>query len=108
MLTGATLIALPLAWAHAGPPPFAVSAPTLATLAAYGLVNTAIAYLLFFRIIRLAGAGNTTLVTLLVVPVAVALGAVVRAESLPPTAYAGFSLISLGLVVIDGRLLRRR
>ncbi|HCQ64761.1 MAG TPA: EamA family transporter [Rhodobacteraceae bacterium] len=108
MLTGSSLIMLPLSWAVEGPLPFNLPAPMLAALAVYGLVITAIAYLLFYRIIRLAGAGNTTLVTLLVVPVAVTLGAMVRAESLPPSAYAGFGLIALGLVVIDGRLLGRR
>lgn len=108
MLTGASLIMAPLSWAVEGPLPVALPVTTLGALAIYGLVITAIAYLLFYRIIRLAGAGNTTLVTLLVVPVAVALGAIVRAETLHPSAYAGFGLIALGLVVIDGRLLGRR
>ncbi len=108
MLTGSTLIMLPLSWAVAGPLPFALPAATLAGLAVYGLVITAAAYLLYYRIIRLAGAGNVMLVTLLIVPIAVALGVVVRAESLPPSAFAGSALIVLGLMVIDGRLLQRR
>lgn len=107
MLTGATLVMLPLSWALAGPLPFDLPGRTLAALAVYGLAITALAYLLFYRIIRLAGAGNTTLVTLLVVPVAVGLGALVRGESLPPAAFAGFGLIALGLVTIDGRVRRR-
>lgn len=108
MLTGATVIMLPLSWAVDGPLPFLLSWQILGALAIYGLVITALAYLLFYRIIRLAGAGNTTLVTLLVVPIAVTLGALVRGETLPPSAFAGFALIALGLVVLDGRLFRRR
>ena len=108
MLTGSTLTLLPLSWAIEGPLPFALPATTLAALAIYGLVITAIAYLIFYRIIRMAGAGNTMLVTLLVVPVAVALGAVVRAEALPASAFAGFALIAAGLVAIDGRVFARR
>lgn len=108
MLTGSALIMLPLSWKAVGPLPFALPAATLAGLAFYGLVITAGAYLLYYRIIRLAGAGNVMLVTLLIVPIAVTLGVLVRAESLPPSAYAGFGLIALGLVLIDGRLLRRR
>jgi len=108
MLTGSALVMLPLSWTLEGPLPFALPPATLAALAAYGLVITAIAYLLFYRIIRLAGAGNTMLVTLLVVPVAVTLGARVRAESLPPSAVYGFGLIALGLIVIDGRVFARR
>lgn len=108
MLTGASLIMLPVSWAVDGPLPFALPLPTLAALAVYGLVITAIAFLVFYRIIKLAGAGNTTLVTLLAVPIAVTLGAVVRSESLHPSAFAGFALIALGLVVIDGRVFARR
>ncbi|MCB1355896.1 MAG: DMT family transporter [Maritimibacter sp.] len=108
MLTGASLIMLPLSWVVSGPLPVVLPWQILGALAIYGLVITALAYLLFYRIIRLAGAGNTTLVTLLVVPVAVSLGAVVRHETLPPSAFAGFALIAMGLVVLDGRLFRRR
>lgn len=108
MLTGSSLVLVPLSWAHDGPLPFALPLATLAALAFYGLVITAIAYLIFYRIIRLAGAGNTMVVTLMVVPVAVSLGALVRAETLPHSAFAGFALIAAGLIMIDGRVLRRR
>ena len=47
---------------------------------------------------------NTMLVTLLIVPVAVGPGAIARAEALPLNAYAGFSVIAIGLILIDGRL----
>lgn len=108
MLTGSSLIMLPLSWALAGPLPLALPAPTLAALAYYGLVVTALAYLIYYPLIRIAGAGNAMLVTLLIVPIAVSLGALVRAEALPLRAYVGFGLIAAGLVVIDGRVLRRR
>lgn len=108
MLTGSSLIMLPLSWALEGPLPIALPAPTLGALAIYGLVITAVAYLLFYRILKLAGAGNTQVVTLLVVPIAVTLGALLRHETLPPSAFAGFALIAAGLLAIDGRILRRR
>ena len=46
------------------------------------------------------------LVTLLITPVAILLGALVLHEALPPRAYSGFALLALGLMVIDGRVLR--
>lgn len=107
MLTGSSLIMLPISWRLAGPLPLALPFEILVPLAILGLFNTAVAYLLYYRIIHLAGAGNATLVTLLVVPVAVLLGATLRAETLPHAAYAGFALIALGLAVVDGRLFRR-
>ena len=53
------------------------------------------------------GAGNQSLVTLLVSPVAIVIGAVVLDETLAPRAYGGFALLALGLLVIDGRILAR-
>jgi len=108
MLTGSALILLPLGFAVEGPLPLALPAATLASIAWYALVVTAVAYLLYYQLIRLAGASNTMLVTLLIVPVAVGLGAILRAETLPVSAYLGFALIALGLVLIDGRILKRR
>jgi drug/metabolite transporter (DMT)-like permease len=43
------------------------------------------------------------LVTLLVPPIAIVLGAVVLGEALHPRAYAGFALLALGLIILDGR-----
>lgn len=107
MLTGSSLILLPLSWAVEGPLPLDLTAPALVAIAYYSLVITGLAYMLYYRVLAAAGSGNLLLVTLLVVPIAVALGAIVRAESLPPRAFAGFVLIALALVVIDGRMVRR-
>ena len=112
MLTCSTLMALPLALALEGPIPLlSLSGRTLAAMAYVSLVATAVAYLLYYRVIALAGSGNTSLVTLLVAPIAIVAGAVVLGEALAPRAYAGFALVALGLVVLDGRALaalRRR
>ena len=44
----------------------------------------------------------------LVAPIAIILGAIFRDETLGPTAYLGFALLALGLLILDGRLVRRR
>ncbi|HEX7389534.1 MAG TPA: DMT family transporter [Acidiphilium sp.] len=77
------------------------------SMAAIGLVCTAFAYVIFFRIIRVGGATNAFLVTLLVPVSAMILGAVVLGEGVSPTAFAGMALIGLGLIAIDGRVFRR-
>ncbi|WP_435167702.1 DMT family transporter [Falsirhodobacter sp. 1013] len=69
--------------------------------------STALAYLIYYRLLATAGAGNTSLVTLLVAPIAVLLGALVLDEVLPLRAFAGFAAIGLGLLILDGRLLSR-
>lgn len=80
--------------------------PSILALTALALVSTAYAYILFFRILTRAGATNVSLVTLLVPCSAIALGSLVLGESLGLREILGFATIALGLLVIDGRLLR--
>lgn len=104
MLTGSTIVMLPLAWIVEGPLPLALSAATWTAIAYYALASTALAYILYYRILAAAGAGNLLLVTLMIPPIAIALGAWVRAEALSPNAYLGFLILAIGLLVLDGRL----
>jgi drug/metabolite transporter (DMT)-like permease len=77
-------------------------------LAGLALLSTALAYVLYFRILAAAGATNLLLVTFLIPLTAVLLGALVLGERLAPRHFAGMALIGLGLAVMDGRLLRRQ
>lgn len=104
MLTGSTLITLPLAWIVDGPISLDLSPTTLAAIGYYAVIATAGAYLLYYRVLAIAGSGNLMLVTLLVAPVAITLGAVVRGETLSQNAFAGFALLALGLAILDGRI----
>jgi drug/metabolite transporter (DMT)-like permease len=103
MLTGSTLIMLPAAWILEGPITLALEPITWLAIGYYVIIATALAYLLYYRILALAGSGNLMLVTLLVPPIAIVLGAVVLGEALHPRAYAGFALLALGLIILDGR-----
>lgn len=104
MLTASALVLLPAALVLDGLPPALPAPPVLAALAYLALACSALAYMLFYAILRLAGAGNLGLVTLLVAPVAIVMGALIYGERLPPGALAGFALIALGLMVMDGRI----
>ncbi|WP_416236635.1 DMT family transporter [Yoonia sp. 72] len=106
MLTGSSLIALPLAWSIEGPINLALQPQTWAAIGYYAVMATALAYLLYYRVLAMAGSGNLMLVTLLVAPVAIILGAVVLGEALPLRAYAGFALLATGLVIHDGRVVK--
>lgn len=107
MLTGSTLVMAPVALAVEGAPPLALMPGTWAAIGYYSLLGTAGAYLLYYRVLKMAGAGNLMLCTLLIPPIAILLGAAFLDERLAPTALAGLGLIALGLLAIDGRLLRR-
>ena len=107
MLTGSSLIMVPTAIWMEGMPRFDLALPTWTAIAYYAGLGTAGAYLLYYRVLEVAGAGNLMLVTLMIPPIAITLGAIWLNESLTPLAFAGFALIALGLVVIDGRLAAR-
>jgi len=79
---------------------------TLAAVVALALVSTALAYVLYFRILKVAGATNLLLVTFLIPVSAIALGVLVLDEQIKITHIAGMAFIAAGLIAIDGRLLR--
>jgi drug/metabolite transporter (DMT)-like permease len=81
------------------------STGAIVSLAALGLVSTAFAYLIFFRLLARAGATNVGLVTFLIPVSAILLGVLVLGETLAMRHVAGMALIGAGLVLIDGRLL---
>lgn len=106
MLTMAAVIMIPYALWVEGVPTFAYLAATWGAMAYLSLFATAGAFLMYYRIMPVVGAGNMSLVTLLVSPVAIVLGAVFLGETLDPRAYLGFALLAAGLMVIDGRVLQ--
>ncbi len=106
MLTGATLVTLPTAMLIEGPIALDLQLRTWAAIGYYAVVATTIAYLLYYRVLAMAGSGNLMLCTLLVAPVAIILGAIMLGEDLPLRAYAGFVLLALGLLILDGRLFK--
>lgn len=76
-------------------------------LSALAIFSTALAYILFFKVLASAGATNVSLVTFLVPVSAIVMGFVFLGERLQPTHFIGMSLIALGLFAIDGRLWRK-
>jgi drug/metabolite transporter (DMT)-like permease len=107
-MAATALMALPLALVLEHP--WQLAAPDLAVCAAMaGLVilSTALGYVVFFRILARAGAINLSLVTLLNPVSAMLLGSLVLGERIAPDQLGGAALIALGLLAIDGRLLRR-
>lgn len=106
MLSGAAVIMVPLALALEGAPTLDYGWPAWAALFYLVAFASALAYLLYYMVLASAGAGNLSLVTLLVAPFAIVLGALVYGEALPARAYTGFAILAAGLLVIDGRAVR--
>ena len=106
MTTAAALIMLPVAALLDRPWTASPDTATWTALLTLGLVSTAFAYILYFRILASAGATNVLLVTFLVPITALLLGTLILGERITLTALSGMLLIFAGLAVIDGRLLR--
>ena len=90
--------------------PWTLATPNLAVWAAvFGIVafSTALAYVLYFRILATAGATNLLLVTFLIPISAILLGSLLLGERLDHRHLIGMALIGCGLAAIDGRLLQR-
>jgi drug/metabolite transporter (DMT)-like permease len=106
-VTASTIILVPLAlafeqpWTNGMP-----SAAAVAAVLALALLATALAYILYFRILASAGATNVILVTFLIPVTSILLGAVFLNERLGPKHFAGMALIGCGLALIDGRLIK--
>ncbi|MDP1964547.1 MAG: DMT family transporter [Reyranella sp.] len=105
-LTASAILILPImllvepAWT-------APSAVTWGAVASLALLSTALAYVIYFRILAAAGATNLLLVTFLIPVTAILLGAAFLGERLELRQFAGMGLIGLGLAAIDGRIAAR-
>lgn len=108
MLTASMIIMFPAALIFDGPIRFDLQPITWLAIGYYSIIATACAYLLYYRVLAMAGAGNLMLVTLLIPPVAIVLGAVILDEALPPRSFAGFALLGLGLLALNGTFSRQR
>ncbi|MGB0682104.1 MAG: DMT family transporter [Magnetovibrionaceae bacterium] len=111
MLLASTMVMAPAAffvdeWPSLAMPAFDVgSLPgAYGTVITLGIACTALAYLIYFRLLARAGATNLMLVTFLVPPGAMALGIIFLGELPTVWTLVGFALIACGLLAVDGRL----
>lgn len=107
MVAGSTFLMIPIVFLVDGPPDLDLSASVWAALLAVAGLSTALAYFFYFAILARAGAANLLLVTLLIPPFAIGLGAMFLSERMEPEAWIGFAIIALGFAVTDGRLVAR-
>jgi drug/metabolite transporter (DMT)-like permease len=105
MLTMSTVVLLPIIlvvdqpWTLVWP-----AAPVWLAVAGLAVPGTAIAYLIYFRLLASAGPTNLMLVTFLLPVVAIGMGVTFLGERLAARHFIGMALIALGLSAIDGRV----
>jgi drug/metabolite transporter (DMT)-like permease len=105
-VTASTMVMAPIALLV--DQPWTLAPPSLAAWGAVigiATLSTALAYILYFRILATAGATNLVLVTFLIPVSAILLGWFALGERLDPRHFLGMALIGAGLAAIDGRLI---
>jgi len=108
-IAATTALAFPLALIADGPRLIApLSLTVWASLAGLALLSTALATILFFRLLATVGATNTSLVTLLIPVSAILLGVLFLEERPSASQLGSMGLIGLGLLALDGRVFGRR
>ncbi len=106
MVGASAAMALPIALAGGTAFAFEPGPATIGAIAGLSLLSTALAYLIYFRVLAAAGATNLLLVTFLIPPSALALGIGFLGERPTLGAFIGMALIFVGLAAVDGRLFR--
>lgn len=99
MLSGAILL-IPAALVVDQPWMLAPSQASILALLALSIVSTALAFAIYFRLIRTLGPVGTTAVSYLRVPIGVAIGFVFLGETLTSTAWIGLGLVVLGVMAM--------
>ncbi|OWY18329.1 EamA family transporter [Thioclava sp. JM3] len=103
MLTGGATWTLPILLFTEGVPSFDYAPSIWIAMLWLGVGCSALAYLLYYRILALAGAANLALVTLLIPPVAILAGWAVYGERLGWAEALGFAILALGLMILNRR-----
>ena len=105
-LTGAAIVAVPAAFLFEGAPVM-VRPESWAALLGIGLVSTSFSFLMMYRLLPRVGATNFSIATLIAPVSAIVLGIVLLHEIILPIQLLGILVIFVGLLVMDGRLVRR-
>ena len=107
MLCSSTIMMTPLALIVDQPWNLSPSVMTLMALFGLAAISTSLAYIIYFRVLATSGPTNILLVTFLIPLSAILLGVTVLGERLGWNAFVGMGMIFIGLIAIDGRLIKR-
>ncbi len=100
-LIWATLVMAIVATFFDGLPAFNYSAKVWLSISILGVLSTAVTYVILFRLIRRAGASNTSLTTFIIPIFAIGIGIIILDESLELKEIIGVLLILLGVAFIQ-------
>lgn len=101
-------VMMPLAFIFEQPLSLRPGPVSIGAIVLLGTLCTALAYFIYFRLLRVAGPTNASLVTQLNPVMAMLLGFLFLGEVPGWNAYAAMALIVAGFALVDGRILQRQ
>ena len=107
MLICSTAISVLCSFLISGPPNLAIlnyPLDLIKVVLGLGVLGTALAYPLYFKILEVAGSSNLMLVTIIVPVFAIILDAARLSQFVTGSDLFGFALVAIGLFIMDGRL----
>ena len=107
MLIGSSAVSVLCSFFISGPPSLAIldyPFDLIKIVLGLGVLGTALAYPLYFKILEVAGSSNLMLVTIIVPVIAIILDALMLNQFVTGSDLFGFALVATGLLIMDGRL----
>ncbi len=108
MLTAAALYLIPFVVFIDKPWDINIHTATWLSMISISLFSTALAYIIYFRLLARVGATNLLLVTFLIPLTALILGMLFLGETPGWRSFLGFGIITVGLLIVDGRFLKKK
>ncbi len=103
IIGGVVIVTITLLTVRPLPDVMALSTDTIAAVLTLAVINTVIAYFLFYALFDVWGATRTTLVTYVMPPIGVTLGAIFLDETVDWKIVTGAGLILVGIVAVNWR-----
>jgi drug/metabolite transporter (DMT)-like permease len=106
--SGICMVLAPMFSGQAATPLETVSSDVLIAVGLLGLINTFVAYIIFYWLIRELGAARTSMVTYITPGIGLALGALVLQEEVDWRLIVGAVMIFAGIAIVNLKLFNRR
>ena len=107
MLLAGSVLMIAVLWFTDSFEPVPLNSQVVFHVLGYALIATVVAYPLYYKILETTGAGNLLVCTIIIAPAAVLLDLVLLGQYLSVNEFPGMLVITLGLLILDGRIFRR-
>ena len=107
MLTMSTLILSPFIILFYGNEILSLNLISISYSLLFAVICSVLAYLIYFKILVSTGAGNLLICTIIIPPSAILLNAIIIGELIKVNEFIGLIVIILGLLILDGRLIKK-